>query len=42
MTTMDVTHHNVPIRRKKETRTGGISFPRYFTTEGVDVYDTVE
>ncbi len=42
MTTMDVSHHNVPIRRsRKETKTGGIQFPRYFTTEGVDVYDTV-
>ncbi|HEY0787764.1 MAG TPA: vitamin B12-dependent ribonucleotide reductase, partial [Thermoanaerobaculia bacterium] len=42
MTITDVSHHNVPIRRKKETKTGGITFQRYFTTEGVDVYDTVE
>ena len=46
MTTIDVTTPrggNLPVRRqKKETRTGGIEFPRYFTREGVDVFDTVE
>jgi ribonucleoside-diphosphate reductase alpha chain len=45
MTTIDVNTprggNSIPVRRqKKETRTGGIEFPRYFTREGVDVFDT--
>jgi ribonucleoside-diphosphate reductase alpha chain len=28
--------------KKKETKTGGITFERYFTKAGVDVYDTCE
>ncbi len=44
MTTMDINPaRNLPARRPRvETKPGGIEFPRYFTREGVDVYDTVE
>ncbi|HUP65806.1 MAG TPA: vitamin B12-dependent ribonucleotide reductase [Thermoanaerobaculia bacterium] len=41
---MDITaREGLPIRRPRvETRAGGIEFPRWFTREGVDPYDTVE
>jgi ribonucleoside-diphosphate reductase alpha chain len=49
MTSIDVTtpslrtRSNVPKSpKKKETKTGGIPFERYFTKAGVDVYDTCE
>ncbi|MBW3564900.1 MAG: vitamin B12-dependent ribonucleotide reductase [Acidobacteria bacterium] len=48
MSAIDVTTHEHPdpkgtIRTKKErTRGGGIEVERYFTTAGVDVFDTVE
>ncbi|HUP64036.1 MAG TPA: vitamin B12-dependent ribonucleotide reductase [Thermoanaerobaculia bacterium] len=42
MTTMDV-NPTLPVRRpRKAAKSGGIEFPRYFTREGVDVFDTVE
>jgi ribonucleoside-diphosphate reductase alpha chain len=50
MTSIDVTTQTLRVRssnvpqgaRKKETKTGGIEVARYFTKEGVDVYDTCE
>ena len=47
MTAIDVTTGNKPAPRKpltnkERTTTGGITIERYFTTPGVDVYDTVE
>src|SRR5438477_8718558 len=50
MTSIDVTTPSLRTRssnlpkspKKKETKTGGIAFERYFTKAGVDVYDTCE
>jgi ribonucleoside-diphosphate reductase alpha chain len=50
MTSIDVTTPSLRNRssnlpkspKKKETKTGGITFERYFTKAGVDVYDTCE
>ncbi|MGZ7032505.1 MAG: vitamin B12-dependent ribonucleotide reductase, partial [Thermoanaerobaculia bacterium] len=51
MTSIDVTTQTLRVRssgapkggaRKKETKAGGIEVARYFTKQGVDVYDTCE
>ena len=50
MTSIDVTTPSLRARssnapkspKKKETKTGGIAIARWFTKEGVDVYDTCE
>ncbi|HUF17212.1 MAG TPA: vitamin B12-dependent ribonucleotide reductase, partial [Thermoanaerobaculia bacterium] len=49
MTSMEITSHESPRPRADRSRTGkgaaqpgGITFDRFYTTAGVDVYDTVE